>query len=376
MNECSCEYEAKYKLYYNIINSISEAIIVSNFDGVITDCNTSTTRIFGWPLEELMGQKIEILVPSQFREMHKTAIENYRKTGKSRLFGQILEIDGLHRNGNMIPINLCIMSTIFENTVMFLAVIRDATQKRLQEKQINILIETLETRVNALERFQFSIAHDLNAPLRAIQGFTEILVEDYGPVLEASARDCISRIDGAVKRMQNLITDMLRLSRVSKSTEIVREHVNLSELVNEILNNYKMIDHKRNVIVKVQPDIYDFVDKEFITILLDNLLSNAWKFTSKKEIAEIEFGRKIIGVDVVYFIKDNGAGFDMTLKDKLFKPFSRLHTKQEFDGNGVGLSIVKQVVVLHGGNVWAEGEVGIGATFYFTVEDNLNVKSS
>lgn len=364
------------ELYYTIFNKLSEAIIIADFYGIITECNLSTVRIFGWELEELIGKKVEILIPFNYRQLYIDGLEKYQKTGEMKSPGKLLELDGLHRDKTYIPINLTVVPIIFNSSMMFAAVVREVSQKRMAEKKMNILIETLQTRVHGLEAFQFTIAHDLNAPLRAMQGFTEILVEDYAKDFNDTVKNYIYRIDTAVKRMKNLINDMLRLSRVSRSAEINRELTNISDIVNHIISGYMMMDSDRKVDLDIQTDVYDNVDKEFIEILLDNLLSNCWKFTSKKDVTKISFGKINNNNKIIYFVKDNGAGFDMCDKDKLFQPFSRLHAKKDFDGNGVGLSIVKQVANLHGGIAWAESEIDKGSTFYFTVEDNINVKLS
>jgi signal transduction histidine kinase len=214
------------------------------------------------------------------------------------------------------------------------------------------LIANLQTRVDTLQSFNYVVCHDLNAPMRSMDGFSQILLEDYANRLDDLGKDYLRRIRLATVRMRQLIRDVLRLATVTGTNSSLHiMPVNLSFIVDSILDNYKMDSPNRSIQFKIQKDIYANCDKEFITLALANMLDNAWKFSSKKEDT----------------IKDNGAGFNMKDYHHLFEPFQRLHAQAEFEGNGVGLTVVKRVIDLHKGQIWAEGEVGKGATFYFTL---------
>lgn len=362
-----------------ISNAIREAIIIADKNGIVTNCNMAVELIFGWKPEELIGKNISTLVPPAYLEDHLKGMRSFLETGEGKIFNKTLDLEGLHKNGTIVPIGLSIVPIKVNDIIILSAVIRDISYRVDSERKIHILNETLKTRTAAAESFQFSVAHDLNAPLRSIEGFSEILVEDFADKLDNISREYVYKIQSSCKRMRQLISDMLRLSRVTQGDmELDKHEINLSDIVTGILDDHSKNynEGNRKYIFYVQPNVIAEVDLELITIALVNLISNAWKFTGTKELTEIDFGTRIIDGKTVYYIKDNGVGFDMKKLDKLFKPFSRLHDKKDFDGNGVGLAIVKQIITLHDGEVWAEGQVGQGATFYFTIGTNKHVRTN
>ncbi|MEI2578943.1 GAF domain-containing protein [Scytonema sp. PRP1] len=218
-----------------------------------------------------------------------------------------------------------------------------------------------------LEAFSYSVSHDLRAPLRSIDGFSQALLEDCHDQLNANGQDYLRRIRAATQRMGQLIDDLLNLSRVTRS-EMYLEPVDLSLLASSICTELQQSQPERQVEFVIQTGLLAQGDIRLLRVLLVNLLNNAWKFTSKHTQARIEFrvSKSESGVPV-YFVRDDGAGFDMTYTHKLFGPFQRLHNMRDFPGNGIGLATVQRIVHRHGGRVWAEGEVERGATFYFTL---------
>lgn len=243
---------------------------------------------------------------------------------------------------------------------------QQAVQGLNQELQKTII--ELEVVNKELEAFSYSVSHDLRAPLRSIDGFSQALLEDYPDNLDLTGQDYLRRIRLATQRMGQLIDDLLKLSRVTRS-EMHIESVNLSYLANKICTELQRNEPERQIELKIHTDLVAKGDIRLLQVLLDNLLNNAWKFTSKGTKAEIEFGEMSPKSDIpVYFVRDNGAGFEMTYANKLFAPFQRLHHMNEFPGNGIGLATVQRVVHRHGGRVWAEGTVEQGATFYFTLK--------
>jgi light-regulated signal transduction histidine kinase (bacteriophytochrome) len=217
-----------------------------------------------------------------------------------------------------------------------------------------------------LESFSYSVSHDLRAPLRGIDGFSQALVEDEAEHLSPRGQNYLQRIRAAAQRMAELIDDLLRLSRVSRS-DFRKEQVDLSALVTTVAAELRKAHPERNVEVVVKPSVSANADARLIKITLENLLGNAWKFTSKVDGARIEFGTRDEDGGVVYFVRDNGAGFDMKYADKLFGAFQRLHTDKEFPGTGIGLATVQRIVLRHGGRIWVDAAVGSGATFLFTL---------
>ncbi|MFZ5511750.1 MAG: MASE1 domain-containing protein, partial [Pseudomonadota bacterium] len=253
--------------------------------------------------------------------------------------------------------------------------------ERIQQQQMEVirsLNEELEDRVQArtvaletanreLEAFSYSVSHDLRGPLRALNGFSRLLEEDYDDRLDDRARQYLERIRRASERMGELIDDLLKLSRISRS-QVVRGPVDMSALARQILDELAEAEPQRRVERVVQPDLTAFADSGLVRVLLDNLLRNAWKFSRRTEAARIEFGRVIRRGRPFYFVRDNGAGFDMAYAARLFAPFQRLHHATEFEGSGIGLAIVQRIVRLHGGEVEAESSPGAGASFYFTLD--------
>ena len=227
----------------------------------------------------------------------------------------------------------------------------------------------LEVVNKELEAFSYSVSHDLRAPLRSIDGFSLALMEDYADKLDDQAVGYLGRIRAATQRMAQLIDDLIKLAYVTRS-EMHTEPVDLSELANVVLAECRKAEPNRQVECVVQEHVVGFGDPILLRSVLENLLGNAWKFTSKREGARIEFASEQQDGHPVYLVRDNGAGFDMTYGEKLFGAFQRLHAASDFPGTGVGLATVQRIIHRHGGRVAAEGAEDKGATFSFTLENN------
>ena len=219
-----------------------------------------------------------------------------------------------------------------------------------------------------LEAFSYSVAHDLRAPLRAIDGFSEALLQDYADKIDAEGQKHLRSVRKAAQRMATLIDDLLTLSRSSRG-ELRREKTQVSVLAQSIVDHLRRGSPARDVDVLIEDGLTALADQRLLTVVLDNLIGNAWKFTSKTPSARIEIGSFPArpGSAAGFFVRDNGAGFDMTYVGKLFTPFQRLHTLAEYEGTGIGLATVERIVRRHGGRAWADGEVDGGATVYFTL---------
>jgi light-regulated signal transduction histidine kinase (bacteriophytochrome) len=230
----------------------------------------------------------------------------------------------------------------------------------------------LEATNRELEAFSFSVSHDLRAPLRSVDSFSKILMEEHQNQLNREALDLLRRVRTGSQRMSQLIDDLLKLSRISRS-ELSRELVYLSEVCRSICGDLHNSDPARRVQFKIADDLAAFGDPQLLRVVLENLLGNAWKFSSKKTEAVIEFGeierseeeKQGQNGKSVFYIRDNGVGFDPDYASKLFNPFHRLHNSNEFPGSGIGLATVQRIINRHGGEIWAESELNKGATFYF-----------
>ncbi|MCC6535377.1 MAG: PAS domain S-box protein [Burkholderiales bacterium] len=264
-----------------------------------------------------------------------------------------------------------------DGAVIWDGVVVDVTAQKQAEQAIQQLNEQLERRVaertgqlsaanRELESFAYSVSHDLRAPLRSIDGFSRILMEEYGDSLQPTAADYLNRVRNASQRMGQLIDDLLSLSRVTRS-ELKRVRTDLSAIAEAIVQELRAESSERKVDVSIHPGMFCLADPSLIRIALYNLIGNAWKFTSKRATASIEFGALTQRNKTVYYVRDDGAGFDMGHAGKLFGAFQRLHSPREFEGTGVGLATVSRIVDRHGGTVWAESTLDKGATFYFTL---------
>jgi PAS domain S-box-containing protein len=242
----------------------------------------------------------------------------------------------------------------------------DITDITIHKNQLQKTNNELKEANESLQSFSYSVSHDLKGPLNVMVGFTKMILEDHSSEFTPKTHELFSHIVKATHKMGEVINGLLELSRLSR-TELIKEDVNLSFMAQNIANDLQLLDPQRKVHFLIAPQIKATADSHLLLIVMSNLLANAYKFTAKVEEAQIEFGQtKIDGLDT-YFVKDNGAGFDMKHIDKLFKPFERLHSFNEFPGTGIGLTTVLRVIQRHGGKIWAKGEKNHGATFYFTL---------
>jgi len=225
----------------------------------------------------------------------------------------------------------------------------------------------IEVANEQLQAFSYTVSHDLRAPLRSITGFSQILAEDYADTLNEEAKDYLNRIVQNIDKMDNLITDILMLSKLTQSEVKNSANINLSDIINRELEQLNQSDPRATLELDIKTNVVCRCDPALIQIVMANIIGNAWKYTPNTQDAKFEFGIKTINNERVYYFKDNGVGFDMKFAGKLFEPFQRLHTGKQFEGTGIGLATVKRIINLHHGRIWAESEVGKGTTFYFTL---------
>ncbi len=367
-------YDSK-ALLQAIIENTPAAIYVKDRQSRFLLVNRFCARLFGKTPAEIAGKSaVEFYSPAHAAQ-HEA---NDRQMFES---GQVLEAeedvpqaDGVHtylsvkfplhdQNGQAYA--LCGIST-------------DITERKQAQRQLEDYRDQLEAAVakrtaeleianKELQAFSYSVSHDLRAPLRAIDGFSSMLVEDYSEHLDATGQDYLQRVRKAAARMGELIDDMLNLSRVS-SVGMQSGTTNLSVIATGIMLELQTLDPQRDCQIDIQPNLLAEADPQLIQIALRNLLENAWKYSARKPKACICFGATLLGDGrYEYFVRDNGAGFDMTYANKLFKPFQRLHPNEDFEGTGVGLATVSRVIQRHGGQIRAEAVPGEGATFFFTL---------
>ena len=341
-----------------------EAIVIADGRGRITYVNPAAERIFGYPASEVVGQSLELLMPERYHEAHRAGFARYLATAEAHVIGRTLELEGRRKNGDEFPLELSVTSWRAGGEPAFAGIIRDVTRRKEHEAALRQYASDLEAANKELEAFSYSVSHDLRTPLRAMHGFSQALLEDYGDRLDAEGTDYLRRVCAGADRMGRLIDDLLELARASR-VEMRRQPVDLSDLARRAVQDLRAEAPGRTVDVRIAEGLAVEADPRLLRLVLDNLLGNAWKFTAKRARATIEVGATNGGD--TFYVRDDGAGFDMTYADKLFGAFQRLHAPSDFSGTGVGLALVQRIIHRHGGRVWAEAAVDRGATFYFTL---------
>lgn len=382
-DEYSCSYlrnigkrkraEQEMRIKERAMAATINAIAIADPAGRLTYANAAFLALWGYgDAAEVLGREL-----TSFWCSVAEAEEMVRRLGaEGNLVG---ELAARRRDGS--PADIQYAATMVSDDagapLCLIASFLDVSERNRAAAEIRQLNAQLEQRVvertaelaaatREMEAFSYSVSHDLRAPLRHMNGFSQALLEDYGGRLDDHARNYLERIMAASRRMSQLIDDLLSLGRISRS-ELCLSHLDLTALARGILAELAAGDPARQVTQRVAAGLTAFGDPVLVKVLLDNLLGNAWKYTGRTAAAVIEFGVTGEAGERVFFVRDNGAGFDMQYADKLFHPFQRLHSAQEFEGTGIGLATVKRIAQRHGGRVWADGTVGAGATVYFTL---------
>ena len=359
-----------------LLGSMPDAIVIVNAEGKIVGSNVHAEKLFGYSGQELQGQSMAILVPERFRQTQRHYYASYFSQRGDRAPVTSQEFYGLHKDGREFPIEISTKPLVAEKGLLVTSAIRDVTQRKQVEKQISQLnvelgqrATELEAANRELEAFSYSVSHDLRSPLQNIDSFSQILMEDYANRLDADGRDYVQRLRGSCQHMGDIIDALLALSNMIR-TELHVEHVDLSALARDAAAGCQQKNPDRLVDWIIAEGLTADGDAQLLRVVLDNLFGNAWKFTAKRPQARIEFGTlpQSDGVPV-FFVRDDGAGFDMTRAGNLFTPFKRLHDQSEFQGTGIGLATVQRVIQRHQGKIWAEGAVDHGATFCFTLKE-------
>jgi two-component system CheB/CheR fusion protein len=366
-----------------VVMDSNDAILLFDPHGDIVAWNRGAQAMYGWSEEESLRMNIREITPADKLAENIDLIR--RLSAGKPVFS--FETRRKTKNGRLLEVWLT-ATAIRDDTGKTLEAIatteRDITDryKAAEEVESFSINEELKRKIleleqvnKELESFMYSISHDLRAPLRSVSEFSRIVMEDYAPRLEAQAQDYLARIHRGAEKMNRLVEALLRLSRISRQ-RLERTEFDLSKMASAIVADLREAEAGRKVEVDIKEGLAAFADPVLINIVLANLLDNAWKFTAKTEKARIEFGALKDGPvhtareGAVYYVKDNGAGFNPEYMERMFMPFHRLHTDREFEGTGIGLAIVERIIHRHGGMIWAEGKTDAGATIFFTLPES------
>jgi PAS domain S-box-containing protein len=365
--------------FRQLVESTRDWVWEVDSSGRYTYCSPQCQTLLGYRPDELLGRTpFDLMPPREARRVRAL----FGRLAEERRTVDAVENVNRHREGHEVVLETSAVP-FFDGEgalVGYRGIDRDVTERHRAEEAIRTINAELEERVrrrtaeletayHELESFSYSVSHDLRAPLRTIDGFSRALLEDYGERLEEEGRGCLERVRSATRRMGLLIDDLLSLSRVTRQ-EMRQELVDLSALAEDIAADL-VTTHGERVELRVEPGLQVQGDPKLLRLALWNLLENAWKFTRDRAPGHVELGRLPAGP---FFVRDDGAGFDMAYAHKLFTPFQRLHAPEDFPGTGIGLAIVQRVVRRHGGRIWAEATLGAGAAFFFTLPTPTGVE--
>lgn len=356
----------------DLLVAAPDAVIGVAPDGTIVEANHQAEQLFAYGPGELLGLGVDVLVPVTARQVHHRHRAGYLRDPRPRPMGAGLDLSGRRKDGTEFPAEISLSAAETVDGRIVWAFVRDVTERlraRMDLEEKNRELEAsnreLEAANRELEAFSYSVSHDLRAPLTAISGFCGILLEEYAPALDDEAQRLLGVVTANVARMADLIEGLLLFSRAGK--ELAREPVDMTALARSAADEVLQGDPDRLAAVEIAPLPVVRGDARALRQVLVNLVSNAAKFTRDRPDAQVELGWGRRGDYAEIFVRDNGVGFDMRYLGKLFGVFQRLHGEREFEGTGIGLAIVARIVRRHGGDVRAQGAVGEGATFFFTL---------
>jgi PAS domain S-box-containing protein len=353
--------------YRGLLEAAPDAMVVVNQGGDIVLLNVQAEKQFGYRRDELLGQKVKNIIPEGFAERLLADGLRSAEDALAQQIGTGIELSGRRKDGGEFPIEIMLSPLESAEGILVTAAIRDIAERKRYEGTLREKNVQLEAAVDELEAFSYSVSHDLRTPLRAIDGFSRILLKQYGAILPEEPREYLQLVRDNTVQMGHLVDDLLAFSRLGRQA-LKKRQVATGAIVAQVLRDARGRAEGRCVSVSVGETPAVWGDPSLLKQVFVNLIDNAFKYTRLRAEAVIEIGSQKSGGECVFFVRDNGAGFDMRYASKLFGVFQRLHRAEDFEGTGVGLAIVQRIVQRHGGRIWAEAAIDRGATFYFTTE--------
>lgn len=363
VRERTGELAESEKRYRELLSNARDAIMTIDHNQTITLFNFSAERTFGHSASEAIGRPIWDLLPKG-EAGARMGIEPFLQSGQTSRVGMTREAMARRKNGELFPVEVALSVYSQEEKPLYTAIIRDVSERKEMDRKINDMIRDLQRAYQEMEQFSYVVSHDLKAPLRAVKNMSQFLLEDCEPNLDETGKDYLRRLQDAVARMSDLIDNLLDLSQISRSTRTEKEPVKMNLVIDKAL---RFLNPAENVTLNIDPELptVHCSPAKFEQVFM-NLISNGIKYNDKPQI-EIEIGYQEKESEYRFSVKDNGIGIDKKYQQSIFEPFQRLHKHNEYEGTGIGLSIVKKIIQDHGGRLWVDSAVGRGTTFVFSL---------
>lgn len=357
--------------YKAVFDSAPDGVIITDHEGTILLVNNQVEKLFGYSKEELINQKIELVIPTRFHDKHVAQRSGYASNPSAREMGAKKELWASRKDGSEFAVEISLSPIKLDDKTLFSAAIRDVTDKKKAESEIAAQNKKLQLQNKELEQFTYLASHDLQEPLRTLISFSGLIKEEYSGKIDEEFNQYIDFIYQSATRMQDLVKGLMDYSRIGKEKELTL--IDCNKVLQEVLSDMSMVikDKNAHIIVNKLPTIYAYPTE--LRLILQNLISNSLKFTKAGSTPEINISATEINDKWLFSIKDNGIGIDEKNLGKIFNIFKRLHNRNEYEGTGIGLSHCEKIIDLHGGKIWVDSKLGEGSNFNFTIPKNIHI---